>query len=220
MCRNGSGELVYLSNSFGPKERARVASGEYAGWLVSPQTRGIPSGVQNGDVWAGDNCCFLSSFTPDGFTAWLEQMKPYRATCLFIVAPDVLGDCWATLDRWQIWRPKLMADWPLAFVGQDGLPMDRVPWEMDTYFVGGTDAWKDSAESLAIVRECRRRGVPVHVGRANTHSRLTAFYKAYRLDGDPPDHLSGFTYDGNGIRWRSAAELAPADAVLRMERLL
>ena len=211
----------YLSNSFGPKERMRVKSGEYAGWLVSPQTYGIPSGIKNGDKWAGDNLCFTSAFTPDWFTMWLSKMYLFRETSLFIVVPDVLGDCWATLDRWQIWYSRLSVDWAVAFVGQDGQPIYKLPWDnMDVYFVGGTDDWKDGAESLAIVRECRNRGICVHVGRANTHSRLTAFYKAYRINGDPVGHLPGFTFDGNGIRWRTAAELAPAEAVLRMEKLL
>jgi len=211
---------MYLSNSFGPRERERVASDEYAGWLVSPQTRGIPAGIKQGDKWAGDNGCFMSAFTPEWFMQWLTKMRPFCETCLFIVAPDVLGNCWATLDRWRIWYPQLLTDWSVAFVGQDGQPMDKVPWEMNTYFVGGTDGWKDGADSLAIVRECRRRGVRVHVGRANTHRRLCAFFNAYRLDDDPPEHLPGFTYDGNGIRRRTAAELAPAEAILKMERLL
>ena len=213
---------MYLSNSFGPKEREKVASGEYAGWFVSPQTRGIPRGVRRGDKWAGDNLCFSNEFTPERFTTWARKMRPYRKTCLFLVAPDVLGDCWATRERWLYWYPILSGmQFPVAYVGQDWQPADALPrQEMNTYFVGGTDAWKDSAESLAIVTECRRRGMRVHVGRANTHARLSAFFKAYRLDGDPQNYIPGFTYDGNGIRWRTAAELAPAQAVLKMERLL
>ena len=210
---------MYLSNSFGPKERMRVSSGEYAGWLISPQTYGIPQGIKNGDKWAGDNLCFTSLFTPDGFKSWLMKLYSYRNTCLFIVAPDVLGDCWATYDRWLVWYPILRDWWLIAYVGQDGQSIDKLPWnDMDVYFVGGTDEWKDSAESLAIVRECRNRSIPVHIGRANTHARLTAFFNAYRIKEDALEKLPGFTFDGNGMRWRTASELAPAEAVLKMER--
>jgi len=215
---------MYLSNSFGPAARRRVASGEYAGWLVSPQTRGIPAGVKRGDRWAGDNGCFSASFTDAGFIAWLRTMQPYRDSCLFVVAPDVLGDWAATAALWAKWESIIKAPgfYP-AYVGQDNQPIDLLPWgRMSVYFVGGTDAWKNSAASLEIVRECRRRAVRVHLGRGNTNPRLQAFLNAYRLDIDPAGSpFPYFTFDGNGIRMAGkAAELSDTVAQLHTRRMI
>lgn len=214
---------MYLSNSFGSNERAKVANGEYRGWLVSPQTRGIPEGIRYGDAWAGDNLCYKDNFSVGGFVTWLESMLPYQETCLFIVAPDELGNWATTLQRWQGWQPFIrLLGFPVAFVGQDYQPLDEMPWAtMDTYFVGGTDEWKDSAESLELVRQARARNIPVHLGRGNTRPRLSAFWKAYRLPEDPPGYLPGFTFDGNGLRYPGKnEELAPAFAELWTEILL
>lgn len=213
---------MYLSNSFGPKQRRAVEAGEYAGWLTSFRDWGIPSGIQAGDWWGGDNGCFTEAFNEGVFREWMEKMIPYRERCLFVVAPDILGDWGKTRTRWNHWHPIISGyGYPVAYVGQDGVESDNIPWgEMGCYFVGGTDGWKDKADSLALVREARDRGMRVHVGRANTHRRLSAFFKAYWVKGDPIDGLPGFTFDGNGIRWRNRAELAPAVATLRGRRLL
>jgi hypothetical protein len=215
--------MMYLSNSFGPTQREKVASGEYAGWLVSPQTYGIPQGIKSGECWAGDNGCFTDSWTERRFTEWLMLMFPYSDTCLFMVAPDKLGDWKATWNLWHIWQPRFRRlGFPAAYVGQDGQPVDWIPWDtMDVYFVGGTDDWKDTAESLALVTLCRRAGIPVHLGRGNTRPRLEAFFKAYKFPGDKLGPLPGFTFDGNGIRMPGKnRELADAFAKLQMEWLL
>lgn len=180
-------------------------------------------GVKRGDAWAGDNSCFTDNWTKDGFLSWLELMQPYAETCLFIVAPDVLGNWEATWTNWQSWFTRIKQfDFPVAYVGQDGQPQDQMPWkEMDTYFVGGTDQWKDKAVSLALVTLCRQKGIPVHLGRANSTPRLRAFFKAYKVMGDPPGVLPGFTFDGNGMRMpNKERELANAFALLEMEWLL
>lgn len=217
------GVVVYLSNSFGATQQAKVSSGEYAGWLASPQTWGVPSGIKNGDAWAGDNSCFTDAWTEELFIAWLQMMQPYMETCLFIVAPDVLGSWYDTWNRWHIWQPKIkQMGFPVAYVGQDDQGIDQVPWDtMDAYFVGGTDDWKDSADSLALVTLCRRDSIRVHLGRGNTRPRLQAFFKAYKFPGDKPGPLPGFTFDGNGIRMPGKnRELAGAFALLEMEWLL
>jgi len=214
-------KAIYLSNSFGLEARQNVENGTWAGWLVAPSTWGMPAGVKRGDLWAGDNGCFTKDFTPTRFTDWLRAMMDYRDTCLFLVVPDVLGDPWATLERWYYWRESLKATgFPLAYVGQDRQRSDKAPWDgINCYFVGGTDEWKDTAQSLALVTEARRRGKRVHVGRCNTRPRLEAFVKAWKLGGD--GSMDGFTVDGNGWRYPGKAqELAGALASLQMEMLL
>jgi len=209
----------YLSNSFGPQARARVSAGDWAGWLVSPATRGVPLGVRWGQPWAGDNGCFTEAWSPEAYRAWLEKMSPYQDSCLFLVAPDWLGDWMATHGRWLIWRRRL-AGWRLAYVGQDRQPVDEVPWdEIVTYFVGGTDKWKDGADSLALVREARQRDKRVHIGRRNTGPRLMRFLRAYRRE-DELGWPDGLTFDGNGIRRPGKdRELAQAMSLCGMEML-
>lgn len=213
---------MYLSNSFGPRQRRLVRSGEYKGYLTSFRDYGIPSGIKEGARWAGDNACFMAAFTEGRFVEWMEKLLPYQGNCLFIAGVDQLGDWQKTLELWRHWYPLISGlGYPVAFIGQDWMPEGEMPWlEMSVYFVGGTDEWKDSADSLRLVSLSRDRGIPVHLGRGNTHRRLSAFFKAYQRPGDPLDHLPGFTFDGNGIRFRSKADLAPAAAVLRNGRLL
>lgn len=90
----------------------------FAGILTTYKHRGIPAAIKAGHPWAGDNCAF-KNFKAAKFTAWLETMRPYRSTCLFIVVPDVVSNATKTLQMFYEWWP-VLADWPLAFVAQDG----------------------------------------------------------------------------------------------------
>jgi len=77
---------------------------------------------------------------------------------------DLYGDAeyW---DAWQSWY-------------------QRVPWEsFDVLFIGGTDKHKLGPEAGALADEAARRGVPVHVGRVNSPSRLRDWWRAFSWDG-------------------------------------
>lgn len=126
--------------------------------------------------FAADNGCFSQGarFDAGKWLAWLGTLRPYRENCLFAVAPDVVGDAVATLERSSpfLWVIETLGFVP-AFVTQDGCTTDLVPWGKFGYlFIGGTDAWKFSRESVALVREAQARGVPVHNGRVNTWERM------------------------------------------------
>lgn len=104
----------------------------FAGTLTSYRHRGTPRAIQAGQPWAGDNCAFgKAPFNAARFRQWLITMRPYRATCRFIVVPDQVGDAHATLALWDKWADEL-ADWPLAFVAQDG--MEGLDWPTDQDF--------------------------------------------------------------------------------------
>lgn len=110
-------------------------------------------------------------------TAWrrmLERHLSVREHVLFAVVPDVVGNASATLIDWRQWAPEVRnLGYPLAFVTQDGCSTDLVPWdELDVLFIGGSNDWKFSPSSIAIVKEAHRRGKPVHMGRVNTVRRL------------------------------------------------
>lgn len=144
-----------------------------AGILTSYQHKGVPAGIVAGLPWAGDNCAF-TDFDAVRFTEWLERMVPYRATCLFVAVPDVVGDAAATLARYVTWA-EAMADWPLAYVAQDGSEAHDIPPSASALFVGGTTAWKESEAAISMIRRAQERGLHVHVGRVNWWRRYTLF---------------------------------------------
>lgn len=137
---------------------------------------------------AADNGCFAlgHKFDAGKWLAWLGTLRPYRDNILFAVAPDVVGDAEATLRRSLpfLWVIETLGFSP-AFVTQDGCRSELVPWgQFGTLFVGGTDAWKFSDASCALIAEAKGRGVPVHMGRVNTWERLL---RCERVEVDSAD---------------------------------
>jgi hypothetical protein len=126
--------------------------------------------------WAADNGCFSAGERFDlwKYLEWLERMSSALSTCLFATAPDVVGDAAGTLERSAPVLPMIREiGYAPALVGQDGLERLTVPWDtFDAYFIGGSTRWKLSLESAALVREAKRRGKWVHMGRVNSGKRL------------------------------------------------
>lgn len=108
----------------------------------------------------------------EAWFAWLKSLPADR--CAFAVAPDVVGDASATLERSAPWLPKIRAlGIPAAFVAQDGLEHLTAPWDaFDVLFVGGSTEWKLGAAASALVAEAKRRGKSIHLGRVNSLRRL------------------------------------------------
>lgn len=129
-------------------------------------------------VWAADNGCYAlgDRFDAGDWLEWLASLRRGRSTCLFAVAPDVVGDAVATLARSAPYLPTIrQLGYPAAFVTQDGCAPDLVPWDaIDCLFVGGTTEWKLSEPSYALVAEAKRRGKRTHMGRVNSLQRLRA----------------------------------------------
>lgn len=167
-----------------------VTEGVY-GILTSYKHKGIPAGITAGLPWAGDNCAF-TGFEADRFTTWLERMKSYRPTCLFVAVPDVVGDAPATLARYAEWS-HYMPCWPLAYVAQDGSEAHDIPPSASALFVGGTTAWKESAAAIEMIQRAQARGLHIHIGRVNWKRR----YQMFRvLEGSEE-----FTCDGTRQRF-------------------
>lgn len=146
------------------------------GRLVQPRDCGrVADTAAAGIPWAADN---------DAFQGWTpERERRYRTMldtiyglpgCLFVTAPDVVGDHDATLELWHEWRGDLCAAWlPQAFVLQDGATSETVPWQgLDAVFVGGSTEFKLGVEAERLVREARSRGKHVHMGRVNGRRRF------------------------------------------------
>ena len=106
--------------------------------------------------WAADNDCFAAGdiFEFGAFLAWLMRRCQYRGSCLFAVAPDVLGDAEATWERSAPALSQIKSlGFKTAFVAQDGIERQPVDWDaFDVLFIGGSTKWKLSHHA----REARR----------------------------------------------------------------
>ena len=140
------------------------------GCIVTPkQGNRIPEGA----VFCADNGVFGKGFPgEDAWWEWLSSLPADR--CAFAVAPDVVGDAQATLDRSASWLgPIRSLGIPAAFVAQDGAETVGVPWDQfDVLFIGGSTEWKLGRHARALAAEAKRRGKPVHMGRVNSAQRL------------------------------------------------
>jgi hypothetical protein len=145
---------------------------------------GVSEGIRAGYSWMLDNGAFSDKWSVDSWLAALRLWQPYTSTCIAAVCPDTVGDAVATLARFWQYAPVIREHgYPVAFVTQDGLTMDAVPWEQfDVLFVGGTDTHK-LRESWPFIVEAKGRGKWVHVGRVNSATRICAFWMADSVDG-------------------------------------
>jgi hypothetical protein len=140
--------------------------------------------------WAADNDAF-SKWDAGRYLDMLEALADLSG-CIFITAPDVVGDAKATTERFWEWQPLLRnIEQPIAYATQDGLTPSEVPWgEIDCLFIGGSDRWKMGEENRTIVSEGKRRGLWIHMGRVNGHQRIR-YAKAIGCD----------SFDGTSMSW-------------------
>lgn len=132
--------------------------------------------IPPGSSWCADNGCFGKGYPGDEqWFAWLSSYTPEEiARCRFAVAPDVVGEAQATLDRSTPWLAKVRAlGYPVALVAQNGLEGMEVPWDdFDVLFIGGDTAWKLGPAARQLVREAKAHGKWVHMGRVNSERRM------------------------------------------------
>jgi len=161
------------------------------GVLSSPRTYYRRSeGIENWR-WAADNDAY-SDWNPDRYRRMLDELAGLNG-CLFVTAPDVVGDWQTTLERFGRWvGPLHELGLPIGYVLQDDQPADLVPWDdLAAVFVGGTDHWKMGEPARELVDEATRRGLWVHMGRVNGHRRLR-YAKAIGCDSVDGTSLSWF----------------------------
>lgn len=175
--------MRYLSGAV----RGDVLAHNGMGVMLTPNMGNRPDLSRT--TWAADTGCF-SARTPfrlDVYLSWLVQLLPYRATCLFATAPDVIpmhlhDESQAAALTWaraQYTLPVIRAlGFRAAYVAQNGLERMAVPWDaFDVLFIGGTTAWKLSEQVACLVAEAKRRGKNVHMGRVNSGKRLRYAYE-------------------------------------------
>jgi hypothetical protein len=155
--------------------------------------------------WAIDNGAF-AGFDEKAYLARLRRQEGFRRdTCLFVTAPDVVGEAMRTLECFEQWKDRLEG-WPLAFVCQDGQQNVRIPWpDIAAIFIGGTDNFKGSAHSFACIKTAKALGKWVHVGRVNTPGRFE-FFAELGVDSIDGTGISRYTHMREAIGQRDNQE--------------
>ena len=127
-------------------------------------------------AWAGDNGRYAAPerWNAGDWLEWAAGLRRYRQNCLFMVAPDVVGDAEATFTLSCPYLPTIRQfGFKAAYVSQDGADDTSLPWdEFDCLFVGGTSDWKLSEASHELAVEAKTRGKWVHMGRVSTWGRI------------------------------------------------
>lgn len=185
---------MYLANPTGSPAVLEAMRAGHLGLIDTPAQQNATQtqlAHEAGVPWCADNGCFSDRWDEARWWRFLMDNAHRAATCLFAVAPDVVGDHAATLDRSRPWLPKLRAlGYPAAFVLQDGASRDSVPWgDFDVLFIGGSTAFKLGAQARQLAHEAHRRGLWVHCGRVNS-ARRWAYAAApypYGLGADSAD---------------------------------
>ena len=139
--------------------------------LTPKQGNRIPDGVR----WCADNGVFGKGFPGEpAWFGWLANLRYDPYLCDFAVAPDVVGDAAATLERSAWWLRRIREiGYPAALAAQDGLEALDVPWdEFDVLFIGGSTEWKLSSHARELACAAQVNGKRVHMGRVNSQTRL------------------------------------------------
>lgn len=172
--------MLYLGTSPGEPAVTDMLNHRRIGLMCQPGS----NPPQAGWIWAADNGCFNAKWDYAKWSAWLKRDMP-RSGCLFAVVPDVVADSVATRVRFNNHVDEVRAArYPVAYVGQDGATIDRIPWErLDCLFIGGSTEWKMSPAAFLLAAEGRSRGKWVHVGRVNSWDR----FERWALAGDSAD---------------------------------
>jgi len=160
----------YFANPSTPEVREAMSAG-LLGCIVTPKQGNL---IPDGATWCADNGCFGKGYPGDDvWWKWLVA-RPDRERCAFAVAPDVVADAAATLERSEPWLARIRdLGIPAALVAQDGLEREIVPWDtFDVLFVGGSTEWKLGGAARDLVAEAKRRGKAVHMGRVNSRKRF------------------------------------------------
>ncbi len=159
------------------------------GHLIVPRSWNDPDSLElRPGRWAMDNGCFVG-FDPGAYMRMLYAFRR-KSGCLFVTAPDAVGDAAETRYLWQFWAPIIRAlGHRPAFVAQDGLASHQVPWlDIGALFLGGSTDYKESAAANSICGYAKARGLWVHWGRVNGRSR---YRKALLAGAD--------SFDGTGF---------------------
>lgn len=116
---------------------------------------------------------------PPGPMEWWRWLNVKTETygvdqCLFVTAPDVVGDAVATWNRAELWLPRIRGlGHKAALVAQDGMELRPVDFSaFDVLFIGGSTQWKLGPHARSLIQQAKAHGKWVHMGRVNWRKRL------------------------------------------------
>src|SRR6187401_43830 len=85
--------VIYLANPCSDDDVAAAMQDRRLGYIDTPaQGNKRPEGV----TWVADNGCFSDRWDEDKWWRFLVNNAHAAGSCLFAVAPDVVGDAWRT----------------------------------------------------------------------------------------------------------------------------
>lgn len=161
--------------------------------------------------WAMDNGCFVG-LDPGAFMRMLYAYRQ-KPGCVFVTAPDAVGDAAETRYLWTFWAPVIrsLGHTP-AFVAQDGLDPHDVPWDAGiALFIGGSTPFKESQLARSLIAMAKARGIWAHVGRVNGKRRYEMMLQA---GADSIDGTGFSRYPDTNIpkvdEWRDLIRQQPA----------
>ena len=144
-----------------------------------------------------DNGCYTTFYEK----TWLRLVNEAEANRpVFVCLPDIVGDAQRTIEMFHIWSKRLNG-LPKCLVLQDGVQFITIPWnDIDAIFIGGTDAFKTSAEAFAAAKMAKMLGKWVHVGRVNSYERACQWIRVIKKKGKPDSivYLAD-SIDGSGM---------------------
>ena len=156
--------MIVLMDSTKAAAEDLSGQGVEVGQLLTPLT----NYKRWSDTWAIDNGAF-SSFDAAAFKRLLARQAGSKAGCLFVAAPDIVGNARRTLEVYGHVAHEWLAGWPRALVLQDGIEDLDIPWgKLDAVFVGGSTEFKGSTAAMDCAKAAKILGKHVHVGRVNT----------------------------------------------------
>lgn len=172
----------------------------FIGGLVTPRSGNVvlKNYARHHIPWALDNDCF-QSFDPHAYFKMLNNCKGIPG-CLWVTAPDVVGDARKTFAQFNIYESVLrLYGYPVAYVAQDGIEKTRVPWEkFDCLFIGGSTEFKLGPVAENYIKEAKARGKLVHMGRVNSRIRMEY---AGSLDCDSIDGTGFSRFADKNLPW-------------------
>ncbi|MEV4748979.1 hypothetical protein AB0K21_21595 [Streptosporangium sp. NPDC049248] len=163
------GAPLYLAPPSTTRIRARIAAGQLGAILNPASGNRMP---EQG-LFAVDNAVYGGHYPGDGpYLKYLERFVPHADRCLFVTAPDRVGNALATEARSRPMLAQIRAmGLPVALVAQDHMEFASTwdPWEeVNCLFVGGSTEWKLSDAAANLARVASSLGKHVHVGRVNS----------------------------------------------------
>lgn len=163
--------LYYATASTQPVRDAMAR--DALGQIVTPAAG---NRLEPGVRWVADNGVFGDTYPGDvDYLAWLAKQSASAALpCDFAVAPDVVCDAAGTYERSTPMLPRIREiAGRVAYAAQNGATVEGLPWDdFDVLFLGGDTVWKLGPAARDLTAEAKRRDVPVHMGRVNSHRRL------------------------------------------------